>query len=52
MRVAERDEEPVQQPGNEALRMNGGEEDNLTLGLNWLPNVNLRLSANYTRYWR
>lgn len=29
--------------------INGGEEDNLTFGLNWFPNANLRFSANYTR---
>ncbi|MEX2516582.1 MAG: porin [Gammaproteobacteria bacterium] len=29
--------------------INGGEEDNLTLGLNWFPNANLRLSANYIK---
>lgn len=29
--------------------ISGGEEDNLTLGLNWFPNQNLRFSANYTK---
>lgn len=29
--------------------INGGEADNMTLGLNWFPNANLRFSANYIR---